>query len=129
MNQSTITIVLRGNTYTLRADQPQSMRDMPGEDRESLIHMLDTLKRVHENSERRVEDALVRSTAKVSSGDNQGAAVTQQSKERMGKGDIDQLMARLALEEQNRTGSQIKPATVYKVAGGILALIVLLTLF
>lgn len=129
MNQSNITIVLRGNTYSLRSDQPQSMRDMPREDRESLIHLLDALKRIHENSERRVEDALARSTAKAPPEIRRDAAVKQPPMERMGEGDIDQLMARLALEEQNRAGSRIKPATIYKVAGVILVLIILLTLF
>lgn len=123
MKQPSITVVIQASTYTLRSDDPAGMRDMPSEHREHLIRLLDVLRVQHEASRRRVQAAMTGAVSPAARSDS-GA-----DREPLGKGDVDELMARLVLEERSRKKPGIKPATIYKFAAVIIAIIVLLSLF
>lgn len=124
MSEPTITIVLQGNTYTLRCDDPEGLREVTEQDRDHLIRLLQALKLQQQQSQQRVARAL--STGGAASSTAPVAAPA----ERMGAGDIDTLMARLAMEEQQQKKSRgIKPSTIYKVAAALIAVIILLSIW
>lgn len=128
MKQPSITVVIGSNTYTLRTDDLQGMRDMPVDDRDHLIRLLEALKAQREKSARLVQDTLAKpvGTAAQSRGDGtEGTA----PKERLGKGDVDAIMARLIMEERQQQKPGIKPATIYMFAAAIIVIIALLSLF
>ncbi len=52
MSKSSVTVVIEGNTYTLRTDDFRGMRDMPAKDRDHLIGLLEVLKAQRDKSQR-----------------------------------------------------------------------------
>ncbi len=129
MNDFSVTVVIAGNTYTLRSGDLKSLREMPAKDRDQLIDLLEALKAQREKSERLVQNTLAKNTvnrAAVRSAinANQSAPV-----ERLGKGDVDAIMSRLIMEEQQRQKPGLKRATIYKFAAAIIVIIVLLSIF
>lgn len=129
MKIPSVTVVIAGNTYTLRSDDPKSLRDIPANDRDQLIAVLDALKAQREKSARLTQDTLARSTG------NHMAARSAISKnqntpaERLGKDDVDTIMAQLIAEEKQQRRSGLRPATIYKFAAAIIVVIVLLSVF
>lgn len=139
MNHPSITVVIEGNTYTLKSDELQSMRDMPKGDRVQLIKLLEVLKAQHEKSQRMVQAALVKTAAAGATSVTAGSSENSESSEgggkiaqpaqRLGKGDVDELMARLIMEErQEKERSRLKPATIYKFMAVVVGIIVVLSL-
>ncbi len=127
---SSITVVIASNTYTLRIDDPKSLRDIPADDRDQLITVLDALKAQRDKSLRVAQAAVARSSGM--------GAVTQssvaeaqgtQSAERLGKGDVDAIMTRLIMEERQKQKPGLKRSTIYKVTAAIIVVIVLLSVF
>lgn len=140
MKNSPITVVIGNNNYTLRADAPESMRDIPVSDRKALIAVLEQLKLQHQSSLQRVEARLAGNamdTATSQAGASHlpvgpgpasaGRAVPPG--ERLGAGDIDDLMVRLAKQERHRKKPSMRPATIYKWAAVVVVVIVVLSLF
>jgi hypothetical protein len=127
---SSITVVIAGNTYSLRVDDPKSLRDMPADDRDQLIAVLDALKVQRDKSLRVAQAAVARSSgigtvAQSAVAEAQGA----QPGERLGKGDVDAIMARLIMEERQKQKPGLQRSTIYKIAAAIVVLIILLSVF
>lgn len=130
MNRPNVTVVIAGNTYTLRADDPQGLRNMPADDRDQLIRLLEALKAQRDNSQRLAQAALARSVDNTVA--DQPAANTDlgtRPGERLGEGDIDTIMARLIMEERQQRKPGLTPATIYKFAAAIIVVIALLSVF
>lgn len=124
MHSPSITVVFQGNTYVLNASKPEAMREIPKADREQLIELLEVLRQQHAFGERRVQAALSQSQAA-----GKPTASTGTGTDKIGAGDVDDIMARLILEERATRKSTIKPTTIYLVTGIILGAMVLFTLF
>ena len=125
MKSSPVTVVIAGNTYTLRADDLRGMRDMPATDRNQLIELLELLKAQRDKVQHTAQVALAKSVG----GGVTSERPTIQPGERLGKGDVDAIMARLAAEERQQRKPGLQRATIYKVAAGVMAVIVLLSVF
>lgn len=126
VNNSSIAVVIAGNTYVLRPDDPQGLRDMPANDRDQLIGLLEALKAQRNNSQRAAQAALAGSADNTKAAQS-AADATQgiQPGERLGEGDIDTIMARLIMEERQQRKQALTPATIYKFAAAIIVAIVL----
>lgn len=130
MKTSSITVVIAGNTYTLRVDDPKSLRDIPANDRDQLILVLEALKAQREKSERLAQDALTRNIGKRTAVSTAiDANQSTQPTGRLGKGDVDAIITRLIAEEKQQRKPGLKPATIYKLAAAIIVVIVLLSIF
>lgn len=129
MNDTNITIVIAGNTYTLRSGDLKSLRNMPAQDRDQLIDLLEALKAQREKTERLVQNALAKNTVNRASARGASNANQTAPAERLGKGDVDAIMARLIAEEKQRQKPGLKRATIYKFAAAIIVIIVLLSIF
>lgn len=130
MKNPSVTVVLAGNTYTLRSDDPNSLRNIPTSDRDQLIALLEALKEQRGKSDRLVQDALAKRIVDRSTIQNGGGALQNEApKERLGKGDVDAIMARLIMEEKQQRKPGMKPATIYKIAAAIVVVIFLMSIF
>lgn len=133
MKNAPITVVIGSNNYTLREDAPEGMRDIPEPDRKALIALLEQLKLQDQLSQQLIDARLAKSASNVASGgipagaDAHQASPEAQSGERLGAGDIDALMVRLAAEERNSKKAGVKPTTIYKWAAAIVVVILLLS--
>jgi hypothetical protein len=132
MDQSPVTFIINGNTYSLRADNNEAMRAMPETDRRQLIDLLEAAKEQERLSRVAVHAAAQR--ARVAEGGS--AAIAQSADaavprpERLGSGDVDALMARLVMEENRHKKSPPTRQVLYKWLGvGIGVIIVLILLF
>lgn len=128
MRHSNVTVIIAGNTYTLRLGDPNSLCNIPAADRDQLIGILEALKTQRDKSERVAQDALSsvmvkRASARSTTVENPVQPVA----ERLGKGDVDTIMARLIADEKQQRKSGLKPATIYKFAAVIIAIIALLS--
>ena len=128
MARSGITVVIDGNTYTLQSSDLQSIRDMPADERSRLIQLLEVVKAQHEKSQRTVQEALLKNSGNAVQDATRGVQLAR-SKERLGKGDIDEIMARLIMEEKQQQKPGLQASTIYKFVAVILAIIVVLSLF
>ena len=128
---TSITVVIGGNTYNLKANDPQSVSTMPAEDRSQLLAILELVKSQQERSSQLAQQALAKRAVAAGGAPPRGATTASRAAttERMGEGDVDALMARLVMEERQQKKSGIKPATIYKIAGVIMAIIVALSVF
>lgn len=125
-----ITIVIAGNTYTLRIDDSKSLRDMPADDRDQLIALLDVLKAQRDKSLRLAQAAVARSGG-IGAVVQRSVVEAQstQPAERLGKGDVDAIMARLIMEERQKQKPGLQRSTIYKIAAAIVVVIILLSIF
>ena len=98
MEQAKITFVINNNTYSLSSTDQQAIRDIEDKDRQDLLDLLGAIKA----EEARARQAEARVQAALA-GSQPGAVTDGPAPERLGRGDVDALMARLAMEDnQNR---------------------------
>lgn len=102
--QTPITVIVNGRTYTLSPGMSEAMRSMLPGDRGQLIELLEAL-REQERLSRAAVDAAAAS------------AMASPKPERLGSGDVDALMARLVMEEQRNRKPPISRGSLYKWSG------------
>jgi len=131
MAEPRITIIINGTTYSLCADNAEAIGHMPLVDRQHLITLLDVVRSRTDPAQvpapRPSPAAAIAAPGKPAT--PVGAApvtAREATPERMGSGDIDALMARLAAEDSQRRKPALTRAAIYKVTGGFLLLILLL---
>ncbi len=135
MNQQKITCIVNGNTYSVTAADPASILAMPPADRQQLILLLESVKQ---------QDALASAAVdSLAAGANAPPAPAHKpigahnhlpggvgNPERLGAGDIDALMARLAFEEKASRKPAVSRQSIYTIAAGCtVAIIALVALF
>jgi hypothetical protein len=133
MEQPRITFIVNNNTYSLRATDSNAIRDIPSADRAPLIELLDAVRQQETLSQSVVQNAVDRSRnlSQVNAGRSGPGAVAgrQDPKpERLGSGDVDALMARLALEEKHKQKPGLTKRGVYKLVAGFAIGVLLLVL-
>jgi hypothetical protein len=138
MAQPRITVIINGTTYSLCADNPQAIGNMPAEDRLHLLTLLEVVRRPEDLQPATAPVARATPQSLSSTPQNPAPAaadarvvvsqstVTPSAPTRMGSGDIDALMARLAAEEQRGRKPGLTRAGIYKLTGGLLLLVFLL---
>jgi hypothetical protein len=111
--QTPITVIVNGRTYTLSPGMSEAMRSMLPGDRGQLIELLEAL-REQERLSRAAVDAAAASA--MAAGGVAGAMASPKP-ERLGSGDVDALMARLVMEEQRNRKPPISRGSLYKWSG------------
>ncbi|MGH1472034.1 MAG: hypothetical protein ACRBCS_12620 [Cellvibrionaceae bacterium] len=146
MEKSAITFIINGNTYNLRVSDTEAIRKMQPLDRQELIKLLNAVKHEDELALAAVEQRINKarasqqsatsiptsaktrhasttpaSTKTVSSGQTLG-----EKTRRLGEGDVDNIMAKLMLEEKRAQKPIPTKNTLYKWIGISIIVIVLL---
>ncbi len=135
MEKQPTTFILNGNTYRLLPTDSDAIRQIPKADRQQLIELLEAIQQQDRLSQAAVQQAATKTsqTAAITTAKTNPASATtattptqQTPPERLGEGDIDDLMTRLIMEEKGNKKPQLTPQTIYLWAGGILAVIIFL---
>ncbi len=113
MMNSTITVIIAGNTYKLAANDHKGILAMPNEDRQALIELLESVNV-------KAKEALVAPKINV-------ASIKVPPKD-MGKGDLDALAAQLIMKEKSSQKSPMTKRDLYKWIGGFTVIVVFLVL-
>lgn len=135
MNKNRITFVINNNSYSLDATDASAIRKIPEQDRRELISLLEAVKLEDANALARTQQADARAKALLDGTGKNSAPTnnsTQQSPspERLGRGDADALMARLAMEEKiNRKPGLTKQGLYKFVIALFVAIILLVAIF
>ena len=98
MEPSAITFVINGNAYSFGAGITDAVAAIPAAERRQLIALLEAIKE-EEARVNRVAVSAVTHTKVVEGLPGDGQINSQTPPERMGRGDVDALMARLVMEE------------------------------
>jgi hypothetical protein len=129
MEQAAITFIINGKTYSLRASDTAALAAIPQAERQQLIALLEAVKQQEERAMALVQGAMDR--ARNTSPGLPGAAASgdyQAQPERLGRGDVDALMARLVMEENRSRKPGPTRQDVYKWVLGFAVVAVLLAL-
>lgn len=133
MAQPRITVTINGTTYSLCADNVEAISNMPTDDRQHLLTLLEAVRQADDQpgaakpvtraAPVHPPPAPPEAQTAVSRIAQGGATPT-----RMGGGDIDALMAQLAAEEQRNRKPGLTRAGIYKLTGGLLLIVFLLVI-
>lgn len=131
MDQSRITFVINGQTFSLRPSDADGIGAIPAAERQQLIELLQAV----QQHDRRVSDIArsARDRAALSPADPPGAMQPEYrpaGAERLGSGDVDALMARLVAEDnRNRKTTPTREGVLKWVLGAVGAVILLVLIF
>ena len=115
MNQPIITFIINKKPYRLCVSNVEAIRDMPGEDRQPLIALLEAIKR--EETAAQQVSAKVSGSAVATSVNIDNAPGQQDIKsERMKSGNVDALMAQLIMEDRTNRNPGLTKQMVQKWA-------------
>lgn len=135
MNHPRITFIINSTTYSLCAADTEAMSNIPAADRMQLIALLEALKSQNATSQEAVEKAVHYATratpaASVSSDSSYVAGQIEQNvkPERLGAGDVDALMVRLAMEENRNKKQGLTKQGIYKGLAGFVAVVIFLAI-
>lgn len=126
MEQSTITFVINGKTFSLRAGDSAAIGAIPEAERQQLITLLEAVRQQEERSRaiaRRAVDNAAMAARGTVSGQHSPARP-----ERLGSGDVDALMARLVMEEKTSRKPAPTKQAMYKWVLGVAGVLLLLVL-
>ena len=129
MEPSTVTIILQGKTYSLKLSDPESIRKIPGAERRQLISVLKEIEIQDKLAENAIRAATEKTSAPTHAKDVASNVIADRQEarpERLGAGDVDELMARLIMEERKNQKPPLTPKTFYKWMVIILLVIVAL---
>jgi len=130
MDQTIITVVIAGEAYKLDAGDSHTLAAIPAPRRQQLISLLEALRQEDASSRERVARLAAATAPRAGSAAQQktaiGAVNSQATPvERMGSGDVDALMARLVMEDNNARKPAPDKSLVYKVLAGVAILLLL----
>jgi len=132
MKQPTITVIIGGNTYSLCADDIESIRNLPDSDRQQLISLLKAVNQQVPLTTAPANKAADRADTSpdTTTGTLAGDAPDYESTkpERLGGGDVDALMAQLIHEEKSKQNPGLTRQTIYKFAIWFAVIVILLIL-
>ena len=129
MDQPTITFVINGKTFSLSANDSRAIGAIPAAERGQLMALLAAVKQQEEQAA-----AVAREVVDRAGREAVGSPVTAQAAgptptpERLGSGDVDALMARLAMEENRNRKAAPTRQGIYRWVLGFAAVVVLLVL-
>ncbi|MGI1679448.1 MAG: hypothetical protein K6L75_11985 [Cellvibrionaceae bacterium] len=136
MEKTAITFIVNGNTYSLRVSDTEAIQKMQPLDRQELIALLNVVKHQDALALAAVEQRINKARASQQSTVQTPASAKTASKgqmlgeeaRRLGGGDVDNIMAKLILEEKRGQKPLPTKNTLYKWIGISLVVIVLLFL-
>jgi len=133
MDEPRITFIIDGNTYSLRSSDTGAIREIPSADRKQLIALLESVKQQDILAQTAVEQAVTRATHPSHSPPNEQVQSRPPGDpaikpERLGSGDVDAIMARLIMEEENSRKPGLTKQGIYKLLAGFAVVVFLLIL-
>jgi hypothetical protein len=136
MENPGITFIINGNTYSLRATDLDSIDKIEKVDRQDIIALLEVIKRQEQISSvavQRTADDLKARTQTASSVSNQGDGISPIAEkdievDRLSGSQVDDLMARLIMEEKKQTKPGLTRSGVYKFVGGSAIIVIIFIL-
>lgn len=124
-----ITFIINSNTYRIDPSDLNTIDAMSATDKQQLVELLVAIKR-HDEQAKIKAQALLKRANQVSTinQDKPTASVDQTTPrtERLRSGDVDALMARLAMEESSKQKAGLTKSSIYKFVGGLAVVIILL---
>lgn len=124
-----ITFIINSNTYRIDPSDLNTIDAMSATDKQQLVELLVAIKR-HDEQAKIKAQALLKRANQVSTinQDKPTASVDQATPrtERLRSGDVDALMARLAMEESSKQKAGLTKSSIYKFVGGLAVVIILL---
>ena len=131
MDESRITFVINGKTFSLRASDGEGIGAVPAAERQQLVDLLEAVKQ-QENRAREIARRAM-GNATTSPGGIARVAEPNYSPgrgERLGTGDVDALMARLVAEDsRNRKPGLTREGLLKWVLGAVAVIILLVLIF
>jgi len=133
MDEARITFIIDGNTYSLRSSDTTAIREIPGADRQQLIALLESVKQQEILAQTAVEQAVTRTTHPSHPPSNEQVqssplGAPSIKPDRLGSGDVDAIMARLIMEEENSRKPGLTKKGIYKMFAGFAVIVFLLIL-
>ncbi len=122
MQQSNITIIIDGSTYSLNHTDKTSIAKLPIGDRQQLTTLLEAIQLYEQQRRASAREAEGKANTAAA------LAATKPKAEKLGSGDIDQLMTQLVMEEKNNRKPGLTSKSLYKWMGISVAIIILLVL-
>lgn len=131
MAQPRITIVINGKTYSLCADNAEAIGNMPLQDRQHLVTLLEVVKSKTDPAPAATpgtpdKSRIAAAPQPIKADTAARIAASEPTLAHIGSGDIDALMARLAAEDMQNRRPGLTRAGLYKVTGGVLLFIFLM---
>ena len=119
MQKNEIIFIVNGTRYTLSASDVSAINRIAEPDRAALIALLEAIRAHEGHSTKTIDAALAPEPVKIAPQSN-----TQIPKaERLGRGDVDALMAKLAMEEKRNQKPGLTKRGIY-TSVGIFAVVV-----
>lgn len=131
MKQTTITFIINAKVYKLSATDVLAISKIPSSDRCQLINLLESVKKYDQKLKLESQNRAYEITALTQVTEKQvktGAVSTQNKTARLGKGDVNKLMANLIMQEKKNQKPPLNKLTIYKWFGIIAFIIFLLVL-
>lgn len=136
MNNAKITFVINGNTYSISSTDKEAINSIPASDKQALIALLESVKQqdqiAFENMQQRINKAkqaqqktIQQSNQQPTQPNSTGQVLGEKP---MGAGDVDNVMARLMLEEKRNQKQLPTKNTMYKWMAIVIVVLVLLFL-
>jgi hypothetical protein len=123
MQQTNITIIIDGSTYSLNPSDKASIKSLPIGDRQQLITLLEAIQLFEKQRHASARQAEGKANAAATL-----ANTKLDAKEPLGSGDVDQLMAQLVMEEKNNRKTGLTQQGLYKWMGITVAVIIFLVI-
>jgi len=135
MEQPAITFIINGKTYNLRATDAAAIAAIHPAERQQLITLLEAVRQQEERAravvQGSVDQARMASSGATGIGDTTRAAGSGDYaivSDRLGSGDVDALMARLAMEESRGRKPGPTRQGLYRWVLGVAVAIILLVI-
>jgi hypothetical protein len=123
MQQTNITIIIDGSTYSLNPSDKASIKSLPIGDRQQLITLLEAIQLFEKQRHASARQAEGKANVAAAL-----ANTKMDAKEPLGSGDVDQLMAQLVMEEKNNRKTGLTQQGLYKWMGITVAVIIFLVI-
>lgn len=133
MEQEKITFIINSNTYSFSAIEGEAIRRMPSADRQQLIVVLEAVKKQHHLARATIQKSAdsvkgISAEEEFSQTISENNADQDLKPDRLGRGDVDDLMARLVMEEKRKQKPGLSNQTIYKFVGGFAIIVIVLML-
>jgi len=131
MKQTTITVIINAKVYKLCADDVLAISKISSSDRYQLIKLLESIEKHDQRLKREShnESYNITTLSQVAEKQVKKAVVSSYNKtDRLGKGDVNELMANLIMQEQQKKEPPLNKFTIYKWFGITAFVIFLLVL-
>lgn len=134
MENSSITFIINGNTYSVRAADLDAIEKIEKVDRQKLVALLEVIKDQEEVSklavQRTADEATTEADSSVSSEGDGRSIFAEKAIEgdRLSGSEVENLMARLIMEERKKTKPGLTKSGIYKFVAAFAIVVIIFIL-